>query len=354
MADREFQSWLEQTENAMNPFYDFIESTRNDYDKTVTLDDTFGWGARFRQMWSIKSDRPCGLLLTGPSGCGKHTAAAHMVHILFDDLYAIQLNGSDLCSSGYETAKARMLGLIGKYGKEEKPLCLILEGMEHCDCRQELLACLGQVLTASWLGNKRDPRLFVILIDSCEEDIPSVLRSRLRLCRMSLPNAQRRRAFLLSNAPLLQMTVNLDLLTDSTQGITYAQLLDLIRNLECVIYCLPEDQRSLRDEDLLEFLEEQRPAMKQENALLILAQSAQQLIEELPQLLNNAAAAAQYTPVVSQTQAAVSQPVLPDLTETAEEPSREDIASQPTKVTAAELYGEEFVQRFLIPNRLPS
>lgn len=342
MTDQELQSWLEQLDHTMKPFYDFIDSIDSN---DIPLDDTFGWGARLRHMWSVTKDRPCGLLLTGPNGCGKHTAATHMFHILYENYYAILLHGADLCAGGYEAAKARLLRVIRKYGEEENPLCLILEGMEGCDCRQELFSCLGQVLTTAWMKDPALPPLFVILIDSNEADIPSILRSRLRLCRMSLPSASRRRALLSRSVPMLETAVNFDLLVEATGGATYAQLGDLAQNLWSVINCLPADQASFTDEELREFLEDQLPAPKADNALQSLAQSARQLIDQLPELLKQVGTYVPSREPEQTVQHRTGSSLSFDPESGGGLPSRQDIENQPVETLATDLLGAEFMQK---------
>ena len=84
------QEWLDKTlQDSANLEYDiFLEE----------LDDTFGWGEILELMW-YKLPQPCagGILLTGPDGCGKHTAAAHMVRLAVKGghLGVVFLDGAD-------------------------------------------------------------------------------------------------------------------------------------------------------------------------------------------------------------------------------------------------------------------
>lgn len=290
MTEHELQSWLKQAGDNTSPFYDFIVSTRDSRGR-ILLDDTFGWGGRFREMWNGLKKGLSGLLLTGPNGCGKHTAAAHMYHVLYDTHYALLLDGMELCADGFAAATQRLRYALDHPGKDDQgtplPWCLILENMESCPCRRELFTWLGQALTAQWYGETDVPPAFFILIDSSEEDIPSVLRRHLRLCRMSLPTTSRRRAYIgRDEFPMIRVAVDCQLLATATEGLTYAQLADLTRNLEATINCLPDDQRSFTERELREFLQEQLPAPAREDPLQSLAQSARQFIERLPELLS--------------------------------------------------------------------
>ena len=68
------------------------------YYDAAAPDDTFGWGSLYRKMWfSDYSHRPSGtgVLLTGPEGCGKHTAAAHLIRELRNRDYWVGLLPED-------------------------------------------------------------------------------------------------------------------------------------------------------------------------------------------------------------------------------------------------------------------
>lgn len=268
MSDHALQSWLDDAFNSTQPLGFLLDPA---------LDDTFGWGARFNQM--MGPNQPCGLLLTGPDGCGKHTAAAHMFKILLDTHNALLLNGEELCADGYAVAKQRLRYAID-HPRDGYPWCLILEGMEDCSFRQQMFSWLGRTLNFEWFGETNNPEpLFLILIDSIGDDIPSILRRHLRLCRMSLPSAARRRAYF-KKVDFLKDTINLDLLVDSTAGLTYAQMVDLARNLQCsLVYDGLTGFEKMRDEALMDFLDGQFPEPPMEDPLQSLAESARQFIE---------------------------------------------------------------------------
>ena len=295
MTDHELQSWLNNLNKSSEPLCHLINLTieaENNDEQIRPLDDTFGWGVRFSQMLKKKTlDKPRGLLLTGPNGCGKHTAAAHMAHALYNTHCPLLIGGRDLCSEGYASATRRLRYVLDHpnvIDGQIYPWCLILDDLEDFDCRRDLLSWLGLVMDMTWYESEGDPSLFVILIDSCDVDIPSNLRRHLRLCRMSTPGASQRKAYLESSRfPMIQNNVNLKLLVSSTEGFTYAQLADLAQNLECNLYCLPSDQPAFSDQDLMEFLQEQTPDASTGDPLQSLAQSARQFIEHLPDLLTH-------------------------------------------------------------------
>ena len=340
MTDHELQSWLKHIADTETQFWNYLDYL----DNTSALDDTFGWGARLRNMWEKEPHHPCGLLLTGPDGCGKHTAAVHMFRILSDDYYIALISGPALCDGGFDNAKARLLGTIGSYGKENKPLCLILDGLEDCTFRKELFTALGQALTISWLSNVTTPPVFVILIDSQEQDIPAILRSRLRLCRMALPNAARRRAYLENDEfNMIQAGANVNLLVSSTEGLTYAQLADLARNLECAIRILAlKGEFSMPDDELTAFLREQLPQPAREDSLRSVADSARQFIEQLPELMQHMGTSVVAAPAAQQNEIGQSSPNSAPAPEPIpnEQDFKKDIIDMPIKDLCTDLFGK--------------
>lgn len=274
MTDQELKSWLEEAIHGTAPF-GILSGDEG-------LDDTFGWGARFEKMWNgqILTPDSHGLILTGPDGCGKHTAAAHMFHTLITTHNALLLDGRDLCAGGYIAATHRLRYALDHLS-DGYPWCLILEGLEDCEFRRELFSWLGQALSFEWFTETGNSPPFLILIDALVEDIPSVLRRHLRLCRMALPGAGRRRSYFFRAFP---HSFNIDILVKSTDGLTYAQMVDLARNLECA----RDPQYPMSNEELQEFLQEQYPVPAvPDDPLKSLAQSARLFVEQLPELMTH-------------------------------------------------------------------
>lgn len=343
MTNHELQSWLDSASASSTPLQNIvaqdIAARTNGTPELSPLDDTFGWGARFEQMRKNKTlDVLGGLLLTGPSGCGKNTAAAHIFRLLEPTHCLLHLNGRELCSDGYGPATQRMRYALDNPANGY-PWLLILENLEDCDCRLELLTWLGQVVDATVYACGDQPSLFVILIDSCGEDIPSILRRHLRLCRMAPPTASQRKAYFEKKQfPMIQHAVSVKLLVDATEGLTYAQLVDLAQNLECNLYCLPRDQASFSDEELLEFLHQQIPAPSLDNPLQSLAQSARQFIEQLPDLLSHLGTGIVSNPIPTPPVPTTVPTPSPNGKETREE-MRKKIQEEPVKEVADNLMG---------------
>lgn len=227
------------------------------------VDDTFDWGGVLEYLWNSPDFRPMGLLLTGPDGCGKHTAMKHMLKNLLGAPYEIMmLNGSALDESA--NVRSELLDEFSQL--DDQYVCLVLDELEGRTCRRDVFEALGVLLTGHYLNRVFYPKLFVILIDRDEDDIPSSLRSCLLLCRMTLPDGVKRRAYLeerVKRDELWSNDENVERLLTSTRGFTYAQLRDLAALLGVYISAYERAREKGTeipnfDEGLLEFIESQR------------------------------------------------------------------------------------------------
>ena len=274
------------------------------------LDDSFGWGAMFSmQVDQARTMSGRGLLLTGPDGCGKHTAAFHMVGLLTDRGYeCVFLDGYELCAEGFDCASNRINALLDRSYDNKTGLCIMLENLEQCTCRRELLPLLGDLLYDYGLNTDEVPPLFLILLDSDEKTIPAALRSRLRLCRMALPNQKRRKIFLDNKAQGISRYVSLDKFAEVTEGVTYAQLLDLVWNVQDL---LDSKDTCLSEADFLDFIRDQMPTPELQSVLMQGAYAAKHYFEQMPQKMYDALTSIQLTaPAAAPVQQAVAEMVV--------------------------------------------
>lgn len=340
MAER-LQEWVSATVEDSQAQWAYIQE--------LELDDTFGWGSMTGVLLSRLgssgvsqkelSRNSCGLLITGPEGCGKHNTAAHMMVQLQEEYEMIFLNGMTLGALGSVKSRQFLEALLEHYINEDKALCIQLEDMEDCPCRRELLTYFGQQLRNYRIADF--PPLFLILIDGREQDIPSCLRSQLLLCRMSLPTQAQRMEFLKVHAKELRNTLSLTLFARATEGANFAQLLDMIAAVTWLVDS--HDLMTLPDADLLEFLATQMPVPSKEDALQKLTVTAQNLMEQLPQILKNAAAAIPAGGTVVQqvtTATPAPQPVAPNTNDYVGQ-ERKRIENLAFKDLANELFGKD-------------
>lgn len=245
------------------------------------------WDATFAQsLQDANFARSGGILLSGTDDYSKRCAAVQLVQRLQAQAYeGVLLEGAELTDEGAREAKARIDGLLDHFYDAGQGLCLVLEGMEECACRREVLSFLGQKLCEYRMYQQDLTPLFLLLLDDREQQIPGLLRSCLRQHRLQLPNQAQRMGYLEKNAKSLRNFMSFAHLSQITEGVSYAQLQDVIEWLEC--YIDSRDGRELTDAELSELLEGQMPAAAGDNGLQSLSRSVQQLVEQLPELLQS-------------------------------------------------------------------
>lgn len=281
--------------------------------------------------------RGCGILLTGNDRYGSQAAAIKMLeHLGSVGCEGVFLDGMELSEYGAAQAKDRLNGLLDFFYDENKSLCLILEGMEECLCRWELLKFLGEQLWESLLYKEQRIPLFLILIDNREREIPSLLRNRLRLCRTNIPSQAQRAVYLEKHAKYLGNYLSLEQFAQLTEGADYAQLRDMIALADRLIQS--RHDRALTEEELTEFLAEQMPPLSPEKTTQQLYRTVKELADQLPQILSGIAA----TPNVSTVVANQGSPVAAEIQNEAAylADKRKETEEMAPNLLCAEVFGE--------------
>ena len=283
---------------------DWLSSTLSVSQKTLSFllgtepNDTFGWKALFSALLEhndlptapgrqpSRKDHGCGILLTGPDGCGKHTAASHMLALLEQRGFGFaMLDAQSLCEDGMTAAAARLNALADQFYDERKALCILLENTEQLTCRQKLLTLLGQLLHEYWLYSGDLPALYLILIDRKEHTIPSILRRRLHRVHMGLPNTRQRKLLLEDLGADIRKYIPMDDLIAKTEGATCAQLTDMVSSLRAMVDAW---DRAIPAEELDSFIASQLSPPSSRDTLRQLTRTAQQLLQQLPALVQQA------------------------------------------------------------------
>ena len=313
------EAWLEQVKADSEMTLSFLLTQR--------ADDSFGWGKILKNMWFPHGEeRPTatGLLLVGPAGCGKHTAVHHMLHLLdalpkeYNDAgepespyVCVFLEGEDLLSpeEDFTACRERLTALMDHCYDRHRGLFLVLESTASLPWSRKLYRFLEQQMAYYYLyrgkaslycGPKDQPNsqmegedeqmfqpFFLVLLEEEEPKLPALLRRRLQLCRMTKPDRLRREQFL-KNRDLGYLHVNLDelypgqSLADLTEGMSYAQLEDLINGLSALtadVY----DPVTLEEEDVLR--REQTPRQTRSELQQALWAKAEAALDRLPELL---------------------------------------------------------------------
>lgn len=299
---KQVESWFEKVKLQTEDRLQYIQ-----YQK---LDDSFGWGEMLRRYLDCDSERiKCkrGLLFSGPYGSGKHQAAYHVIQYLTtidewvkkhgeneEDVYkSLILSGEDFLYLNDNDDRSFISELLDIVFEEydEKKLCLVLENPEYYSNCQELLRHIGRINCIFRSNPVENPHLMIIVITNAENEevIPPILREHLMLCRMSLPNREKRQKFLETNAGLLnfmlskkQSSLSVDELLDITEGMSYAQLRDLS---ESALLYLGNYDETLVLKGISAMVEEQLPDYEQEDIRTRLYLKLEDFIDALPELL---------------------------------------------------------------------
>lgn len=344
MAEETTNAWLDDILKSSAVMEAYIDRQE--------LDDSFGWGALLDAMWFSEDGRRLtgsGVLLTGPDGSGKHTAAYHMIKGLLSREYAhVFLTGEDLApeTGGAQLARERLQGLLDRFYDQEQALCIVLERIETCQNIQSVLRSLGEALCEYWLCEDYPP-LFAVLIASDELPVPAPLRGRLRLCRMSLPSEVKRKTFLENKAGDLRHYVPFNTLLSQTEGMSYAELLDLTDQLRAFV---DKTDSALSEEEAAAFIQEQKPRPEPQSIRVQMLEKVEALIDALPQLMTDFASKIN---TVRRESGPVSDPIHGPIPNPLSDPPPnpddewERIKTMPVSTLAKELFGEERVAQLL-------
>ena len=294
---------------------------------TQWADDSFGWGKILKNMWFPTGEElptGTGVLLVGPAGCGKHTAIHHLLRLmdqlpkqededgsLRDSYLYVSLDWEELLEpeDGFAACEQMLSMLLDDCYDRHQGLFLVLEGTTRLPWSRKLYRYLGSQLTDYYLyrgkgaftAGPKDrpasldweedetvlPPFFLALIEEEEPMMPALLRSRLQLCRMSRPNLLRRKNYLM-NRDLGNLHMDMDelhpgqTLADLTEGLSYAQLEDLVNSLSALTAELAEPVE-LAEEDSLR--QEQTPQETLPELQRQVWEKAESLMDKLPEML---------------------------------------------------------------------
>ena len=292
-------------------------------------DYSFGWKEVIE--YTIEHSSVNGILLSGPDGCGKHTAAeiacAFLVNKYNYDI--VFLSGEDFSFSDTElkadehqrqqnidqnnrdtytddVIHSFMEAIFNEYG-EDFALCLVIDNTDGYENMETVYKRLEKYL-CMYSKEDQPPYIYAVIIEKEPDRLPSALRKRLRTMFMS-PPSQEQRAKMLKKLGIDDTIANI--ISQSTDGLNYAQLRDIGQNLKVheMIYDLTNDfypqylesQTPVSYEEAEKFLSDEKVRLYKKLGELI--DKVPELLEKLPAV--SALPAVNAAPAVS-TQAAES------------------------------------------------
>lgn len=342
-------AWLEQISIQSDVVMDALT------EKINLLGTDFPWEDRIRAILK-REPNMAGLYISGPKGCGKHTIAACAIDQIKKTAKPsseyLAIKGSDLMAEGEDlfVAKERLNFLFDSCYDKASDLYLFLEGMEDCTDLQGLLDFLGYTAHLYKMNCDDYPRLFLLLISDEELALPSLLRDKLRHCRVDFPSQASRRVFLEIKAEELFPGIisSVDRLTDLTNGYSYSDL----ENLVAILFSMKDikPNNCLQTEKLAELVaEQQRKDTRTQQSLIFealaqLADGFEALNKSVESIAANITAIptapAQIMPAV---QAASVLQNTPDsnVPQPTEESERERISKEGIGKQVVEIFGEQ-------------
>lgn len=289
-----------------------------------------------------------GLLLTGPDGCGKHMVTKSVMKLMEDklDAYALVLSGPLLGDASLNETVKRLGDILDTFKVQRIALCLMVEELEEHPFRREILTYLGRRLRE--YRRKGEEFFYLVLIDRDERTVPNLLRRRLQLCRVSLPDQQQRRSIIGQFEDGFKQLVMCDYFAQITEGLTCAQLKDLA---QAVVWQVDQmnPASSLPNEELLRFCRSQMPLPEPEDALPSIAASLRQLVENLPQALQNLPAAGSDDQLANQPLQKYNENRIDEVKFMQDETER--IKNATPRQLAEELYGKDFIEKHMKENQ---
>lgn len=231
------RKWLEQVVKQSEEDEESLLNSENP-------DDTCEWGALLSGALETREflGPVSGFLLTGPSGCGKHTAAQIAAKALVrkgdNELCFVHISGAKLAEYADSPAeiKDRIQALMDYFSSEESDRgpCFLFDQMERCFCREEA----EQMLAERFRRFRFDQiPLFVFWI--CQNHVPvsASLQRELRRFVLKEPDSSKRETFLRKQAGDMEQEledchISYELLAEKTEGFTYKQLDDLLYSLK--------------------------------------------------------------------------------------------------------------------------
>ena len=293
-------------------------------------DYSFGWKDIIEQ--AVEKNINDGLIFSGPDGCGKHTAAELAYYTLwkteeengreFEFVYlpakVFAFSPEELNADAEERLSMIEKGTVDDYTDdivhrffeclfrqmpEADGVCLVIDNTDREDLKN-VYDRLGQYVCISQYQGESAviPPVFVIIIDKNDHCIPSLLRRKLLMIRMSYPTMQQRLELLKNMSVDEEIAVQL---AQATENYNYAQMRDLAKNTEIYMFTSEAPSEAFYEDIVLSQMPCDTDAVDRDDSMVSpaalaarenerlteeriqLYQRIGQLIEGLPELLEH-------------------------------------------------------------------
>ena len=330
----------------------FLLKESERYDSIISslpLNDVSGLGGAMRRIIRRERDeRPDGVLLTGPSGVGKHNAAWHILQALEEENFIpVFLSGEDLAvfKGDYPALAERLNALLDRFYDEGHDLCLILEEPERSGLGKQIYSFLGMAVRTYRSYPAGDPSLFLILIAKKQPPLPSLLRDRLLYCPCELPDREKRAAYLAERGKMIRRFVSMERLAELSEGCSYAALGQIVDMLDFSIEATdrtPDEETMLRC--IRQVTVQEQPKGKDPVAEVL--QRLETVFSGLKDTLSGIGPGRQ----ASETESAWEQESPPQKTadaETKTEMDRQEVEDMPISALSTDLFTEDMLHALL-------
>lgn len=329
---------------------DFLLKESEQYQNLILdlhLNDAAGVGGMLGQLIRRgRGYRPDGILLTGPTGSGKHNVAWHILQALDEeDCAPVFLTGEALAEfrGDYPALAERLNALLERFYDNKQNLCLVLDEPELGGLGAQLYSFLGMTVRAYQSDSAGAPYLYLILIAEKQPPLGSLLRDMLLLCPCVLPDLEARTAFLTEHGKAIRNIVSLKQIAELTKGCSFAdlrQIVDMVDFRSQITGAAP-DEEALRYMIRQVSFEDSKP---QEDPVA----EALHRLEGVFTELKDALAKLDFSAIGESKSVKVEEVVVkPQINTEGVVPDQKSVEEMPVRRLSAELFGEDVVQALL-------
>lgn len=302
-------------------------------------------GKAWYTLSKLGAERPSGILLDGPLGCGKHTALASYLVALEDsgnNIFILSRKTMPKTVAEYEVFEEYIDRLFDECIEENKPCAIVFDQVEKYEYIDDLLDLLTYYACVYKSGEY--PPLFFMVISNEVLEVPSMLSELTVSYHFGNTTYKQRVRFIENRGKQLDGIVSLECLAKKLGDCTYGQLNKIISYIENKIST--EYLSAISDDELEEIVKAQLQFKTKKDSLERIADELEVLLENVPELLANAGSVRNS----SDSEVENSETKEVSITENQGEfvnSKRKEIVEMPPKQLALKLFGEERVNSLI-------